>query len=318
MPIIAAIAAGALALTACAGGGGSTAPSTENRTLSLANLQNLASFDTGQLDTGWQVYYWQPVYDTLLNYTPEGVVEPNLATSFEYNEDNTVLTLTLREGITFTDGEPFDAAAVKANIEHLQQSTGVSVYMVAGVTDVVVLDDVTVEIHLDAPDPAFTYYLCLVAGAMASPAALGTPEIAAVPVGSGPYVLDTGATITGSEYVFTRNEDYWNPDAFPYDTFIVKPMEDLTARVNALKSGQVNGATADTTVIAEAEASNLQVGRNPISWRGLVLFDRDGEMVPELADVRVRQAINYALDSEAILENIFAGRAARPRRSSTS
>ncbi len=314
-PFVALAVASALILTAC-GGPSSNTDNTDagpepSRTLSIANLQTAASFDPGELDTGWQVYYWQPVYDTLLNYTPDGQIEANLATAWEYNDDNTVLTLTLRDDVTFTDGERFTADAVKANIEHLQQGSGVSVYMVGGVTDVVVKDEQTVEIHLDAPDPAFTYYLCLVAGAMASPAALGTEGIAAEPVGSGPYVLDTDATITGSEYVFERNEDYWNEDAFPFDRVVVKAMEDLTARVNALKSGQVNAATADTTVLQEAEASNLQIGRNPISWRGLVLFDREGEMVPALADVRVRQALNHAIDADALLENIYGGAGVR-------
>lgn len=299
----------ALALSGCTSSGGSENSDATPRggTLTIGNNLDLASFDTGELDTGWQVFYWQSVYDTLLDYTPDGSIEPNLATEYTYNDDNTVLTLKLRDDVEFTDGTPFNAEAVKANIEHLQQGTGVSVYMVKGVTEVDVLDDSTVEIHLNAPDPAFTYYLCLVAGAMASPDAIAAGTLAASPVGSGPYVYDSDDSITGSEYHFTRNADYWNPDAFPYDDIVIKPMEDLTARMNAIKSGQVNGVSADTTVTAEAEGSGLQIGRNPISWQGLVIFDRDGTKVPALGDVRVRQALNYAIDTQSILDNIFEG-----------
>ncbi len=309
LAVMAVIAAGTIALAGCSGeadgaqGGGE--PS--GGTLTIGNLQPALSFDPGQLDTGRQVQYWQAVYDTLLNYTPDGTIEPNLATEWKWNDDKTVLSLTLRDDVVFSDGAAFTAEAVKANLEHLAQGTGVSTYMVKAVESVEVIDDTHVDIHLTAPDPAFEYYLCLVAGVMASPAALGSEDIQAMPVGSGPYLLDASQTITGSEYVFTRNPDYWNAAAFPYDTVVIKSMEDLTARVNALKSGQVNGTEADTTVLAEAEASNLQVGRNPISWRGLIIFDRAGEMVPALADVRVREALNYAIDREAILENIWAG-----------
>ncbi|WGD37325.1 ABC transporter substrate-binding protein [Lysinibacter sp. HNR] len=302
--ILTTVAAVTVALSGCAG---SDAPPEGGGTLTLANSRDLASYDTGELDTGVHVLYWQPVYDTLLKFTPEGEITPNMATSYEYDEGRTKLTLTLRPGITFSDGAEFNAEAVKANIEHLQSGTGVSVYMVKNVSDVTVLDAQTVEISLSAPDPAFTYYLCLVAGAMASPDALDNEDLAANPVGSGPYVLDKTQTIIGSQYAYSRNPSYWNAEAYPYDSIVVKPMEDLTARVNALKSGQINGAVADSTILEEAESSGLNLSRNPITWQGFMIFDRVGETIPALADLRVRQAINYAIDKKSALEKIFLG-----------
>ncbi|QHK18491.1 peptide ABC transporter substrate-binding protein [Pseudarthrobacter psychrotolerans] len=297
----------ALSLTGCGATGNEPAGPKTGGTLTIGARQDLASFDPGAFDTGAQVQYWQPVYDTLLNYTPEGKVEPNLATEFKYNETNTVLTLKLREGVKFSDGTPFNADAVKANIEHLKKATGVSVYMVGKVKVVTVVDPTTVQIELSAPDPAFTYYLCLVAGAMGSPAALETEGIKTVPVGSGPYTLDTAATIRGSQYTYVRNPDYWNATAFPYDSVVVKPMEDLTARLNAIKSGQVNSAEVDSTVLSEARASNVKVNEHMIGWQGIMLFDREGTTVPALKDKRVRQALNYAIDGESINKNIYGG-----------
>ena len=78
-----------------------------------------------------------PVYDTLLVLSPEGELEPNMATEWSYNEDNTVLTLTLQDGITFTDGEPFNAEAVKANVEYLRDGGGPFSSYVASVENVV-------------------------------------------------------------------------------------------------------------------------------------------------------------------------------------
>jgi len=314
---IAVAVSAALVLAGCGGTGGASGGGEGGgggQTLTIAARQDVASFDTGQLDTGFQVQYWQPVYDTLLRYTPTGDIEPNMAEEFEYNEDNTVLTLKLREGITFSDGAEFDAEVVKANIEHLQSGTGVAVYMVGLVDEVVVVDDLTVEIHLTAPDPAFTYYLCLVAGAMASPDAFGTDAFATTPVGSGPYLLDADTTIRGSQYSYVRNPDYWNPDAYPYDKIVVKPMEDITARLNAIKSGQVNTTDVDASVLKEAEAAGLTVNEAQVTWLGLIFFDRDGSQVPALGDVRVRQALNHAIDGEAIVKNIYGGNGAQSQQ----
>jgi peptide/nickel transport system substrate-binding protein len=85
-------------------------------------------------------------------------------------------------------------------------------------------------------------------------------------------------------------------------------MTDLTARLNALKSCQINGGLADISSLKEAESSNLTVNTVQVNWLGLLLMDRDGRIVPELADVRVRRAINYAFDWQSILTNLDQGR----------
>jgi peptide/nickel transport system substrate-binding protein len=113
--------------------------------------------------------------------------------------------------------------------------------------------------------------------------------------------------VPGSQYVYERNEDYWNLDAFPYDEIVVKPIADQTARLNALKSGQADVATLTPTSVAEAESSGLTVSRYATDWQGLFINDREGTVVPALADVRVRQAINYVFDKELILKNLQRG-----------
>jgi peptide/nickel transport system substrate-binding protein len=249
-----------------------------------------------------------PVYDTLLVLAPDGTIEPNMASEWSYDDDKTVLTLNLQEGITFTDGEVFDAEAVKANIEYLRDSGGQFSTQVASVTDVVVVDDLTVELHLNQPDPALLFGLAVVGGAMASPAALGGESLATTPVGSGAYTLDEGATTPGTEYVFVRNPDYWNPDAYAYDSIVVKPITDNQARLNAVQSGQADTALLGTPNNVEAaEEAGLRVDTTPVNWHGLVIADRAGEVVPALGDPRVRQAINMAFDKDAIVESVMLG-----------
>ncbi|MBO9591049.1 ABC transporter substrate-binding protein [Devosia sp.] len=273
-------------------------------TLTLAVALDNGSFDPAIVENGPRAQYWAAVYDTLLLMEPDGSIVGNLAESYAYNEDNTVLTLKLRQDVKFTDGAPFNAEAVKANVEHLRGGTGQNSFMVGAVTDIVIVDDFTVELHLSAANPAQLTYLTMAGGVMGSPAALGTEEIISVPVGSGPYMLDVANTTKGAQYSFVRNPDYWNAEAFPYDAVVLIPMGEITARMNALRSGQVDGAQGNAQTAAEAEASGLSVNRTPIDRHGLILADREGALVPALGDVRVRQAINHAIDGEGLLAAI--------------
>jgi len=312
--MLAAAAAGAavaLVLSACAGGEstspteGSGEPTAEKLTLAVS--LDSGSWEPALLQNGHQAQYWNAVYDTLLHMEPDASIVPGMAESFEYNDDMTVLTLGLREGITFTDGERFNADAVKANVENLKNGTGQNSVMVRSVAEVVVVDDLTAELHLSAPDPALLTYLTLAGGVVGSPAALGTDAITTNPVGSGPYILDVENSEPGVRFEFTRNPDYWDPESYAYDALELVVMPELTARMNALRSGQVQGITADGTTVAEAESASLDVYEWPLNRRGLYLADRDGTVVPALADVRVRQAINYAIDAQGILDGIQLG-----------
>lgn len=309
MTAAAALVLAGSALVACSSGGGSASSGdsegASGGTLTIAAALDNNSFDRAALEIGNRVHFWMPVYDTLLVLDPEAKLQPNLATEWAYNEDATVLDLTLREGVEFTDGAPFDGEAVKANLEYLKNGTGQNSYMAASIEEIEVVSETEVKLHLTAPDPGLESYLAVVGGAMASPETLGAGDPATSAIGSGPYVL-TEAT-PGSQYVYERNEDYWNQDAFPYDEIVVKPIADATARLNALKSGQVKVGLVQATNVAEAEGSGLTVERYPTDWQGLFLNDRAGATVPALADVRVRQAINLAFDKEAILKNLARG-----------
>lgn len=303
---IAAIAAAALLLTGCAGGEPSAGSS--GGTLTIANLAEPTSFDPAHAQEGYFMAYYQAVYDSLLRRTPTGELEPMLATDWSYNDDNTVLTLNLRSDVTFTDGAAFDAAAAKANLEHFMTAGGTQGSTMNGVTSVDVVDDDTITLTLSAPDPALLIYLSNAAGLMASPDALDDPELATTPVGSGPYTLDTANTQAGSQYTFVKRDDYWSPDLQQYDEIVIKYMPDPTARINALISGQIQGAPLDAKTATQADAAGLIEHAQPMDWRGLVIADRDGAITPALADERVRQAINYALDGPSMLESIEGGR----------
>ncbi|CAN7707883.1 ABC transporter substrate-binding protein [Neorhizobium sp. LjRoot104] len=276
-------------------------------TLALAGILDNDTFDRAGLSIGHRAQYWMPVFDTLLYTAPDGKTMPNLATEWRFNGDGTELTLKLREGVKFTDGMPFDAEAVKANLEYLRDGVGQNTWMAGAVKSVEIVGPAELKLHLKEPDPGMLFNLATVGGAMASPATLGKADSKMVPIGSGPYIYDTARSVTGRQYVYKRNPDYWNAGAFPFETMTITPINDLSARMNALKSGQVDAAAGEGQVVTEAEASKLTVSRLPVDWLGLFLSDRDGKMVKALSDVRVRRALNMAFDEKAILKFVARG-----------
>jgi peptide/nickel transport system substrate-binding protein len=286
---------------ACSGAGASSSAA---RTLTIANVLDNNSFDPTQLNIGNQMQYWSPVFDTLLTRDKDNKLKPWLATSWAYDAKRTTLNLKLKSGVKFTDGTPFDATVVKDNLTNLAAGTGQNAYMSRSIATYQIVGPTELNLKLKAPDPGLIDYLASVGGVMASPRSLKAKEVATVPVGSGPYVLDKTGTVAGSTYTYKRNPDYWNAAAFPYDKIVIKPMTDVTARLNALKSGQLNATLTDTNSLADAKRTGLTVNTTPVNWNGLLLMDREGKLVPALKDLRVRKAINFAFDREAILKNV--------------
>lgn len=303
--------AAVLAVAGCSAGGSSPAGndgSGHGGTLNLGIIGEPTSWDPSQAHVGHALQPFQVTYDSLLRREPDGKLVPMLATSWKYNDDNTALTLDLRDDVTFSDGAAFNAEAVKANLENFKSGNGRQASQLAALAGVDVVDADTVTLKLSQPDPALEFYLSQAAGLMGSPASIGTESIISTPVGSGPYVMDAASSVAGSQLVFTAREGYWNPDLQKYDKIVLKSYQETTARLNAILSGQVDATILDAPTAAQAKSAGLaQIEDYRVDWQGLVLMDRDGSLVPALADKRVRQAINYALDRDTLLESILLG-----------
>ncbi|KQQ52649.1 ABC transporter substrate-binding protein [Plantibacter sp. Leaf314] len=297
-----AVTAAALVLTGCSGSpSGSDGGS--GGTLIIGAITPPTTFDPAGSEWGNRSPFYQAVFDTLLVATADGEIAPSLATSYEYNEDNTVLTLKIRDDVTFTDDSKLTADVVKQNLERFKTGTSPDAGYFAGVASVEAPDETTVVITLSAPDPAMLNYLTRDPGLVASAESFDSPDLATNPVGSGPYVLDTAATVTGTSYSYTANPDYWNKDWQHYDKLTINVLQDATAGLNAVKSGEVNGIKlANNDNLAEVEGAGWTVNANELDFQGMLLLDRAGTMNPAIADVRVRQAINYAFDRPALLK----------------
>ena len=298
----------AMMLTATACGGDEQAPSGEEATtqLVLGNNGDLLSWDPGEMKEGAVIHYAEAIYDPLLHKTADSSIEGNLAEDYSYNDDLTELTLSLRDDVTFSDGTAFDGEAVKANLEARKKGAGSASEAAKVIDEIVVEDPSTVTLVLSEPSPGLLSGLATYLGFMVSPQSITQGDLETNPVGSGPYVL--ASSDSGVEYTFTSREDYWNREAFPFDSVVIRPYEEFTARYNALATGQIQFMYGTSDMVPQAEDDGLTVQSVPGEWQGIILQDRGGEALEALGDVRVRQAINFALDREAILETYYSGR----------
>lgn len=304
--IVAVVASLALVLTSCAGTQKSADP-TSKPTLTIGGRDDIPSWDPSQSNANDFQQMFQTVYDTILLREPKGELKPMLATSWKYNEDQTALTVKLRKDVTFSDGAKFNASAVEANMANFKKQNGPQVATVANLDSVEAVDKYTVIYHLSQPDPAFLVYLSGTAGLQGSPKAIGTDAIKSDPVGSGPYVMNMAATTAGATYTFVARKGYWNPSLQKFGKVVFKVLTDSTARLNAMLSGQIDAALLDSGTVDQAKAANKTLVAYESDWSGFFIEDRAGSIAPALADVRVRQAINYAIDRKGLTAQILHG-----------
>jgi peptide/nickel transport system substrate-binding protein len=300
----------AVGVAACSGSDPASQTKGGGESLTLGALSDVRSFDPAAEEVGHQMQYLEAVYDTLLHRAPDGTLEPGLAREWAYSEDKVTLTLDLREDAKFSDGTPLDADAVVASLERFAKANGPRASALAAVTGYDAPSATRVVLTLGRPDPALLNNLTLVAGMIVNPAVTDSAALANSGAGSGPYVLDAGTTTKADHYTFVRSKHYYDEEAYPYDKIVIRVLAEPTARLNALRSGQVDAAVGDVASLDQAESAGLTVVKSPGDWQGLFLIDRDGTVAKELGDVRVRQAINHAIDGDAILENLVKGHGA--------
>ena len=281
----ASVAVAALGLsTACSDDGGTgtetggASPSGGSQgggTLVMGLITAPVSFDPSIAEWGNRLPFYQAAYDTLLVATPEATIEPWLATAFEYDEAQTTLTLTLRDDVTFSDGEKLTAEAAALSMNRFKTGTGPDAGYMANVDTITADGESTVVVKFTAPDPAFLNYLTRTAGLVASPAAVEDPNLATEPVGSGPYTLDVAGTVSQTSYTFLKRDGYWNPDVQHYDSIVMRVFQDTTSMLNALRAGEINYAKLSSAeTFPEAEGAGWTLNKNELDFQGLLLLDR--------------------------------------------
>ncbi len=255
--------------------------------------------------------------DKLFDIDEKLAIVPQLATAYEWSADSKALTLKLRPGVTFHDGEKFDAAAVKYNIERHKTMAGSNRRgELAPVASVDVVDPATVRLNLSAPFSPLLAQLADRAGMMVSPKAAqeAGDKFAAKPVCSGPFRFVE--RVAQDRIVVERYANYWNRGDIHVEKIVYLPIVDSTVRLANLKSGQLDfiERMAASDVPALKSDSRFRIAKiTEIGYQGITINVGKSELAqknPLGRDPRVREAFELALDREGIVQVAMDGEAA--------
>jgi peptide/nickel transport system substrate-binding protein len=253
--------------------------------------------------------------DKLVDIDEKLNIVPQLATSWQWSPDNKQLTMKLRQGVTFHDGEKFDAAAVKFNIERHKTIAGSNRRgELLPVQSVDVVDPSTVRLNLSAPFSPLLTVLADRAGMMVSPkAAKDNPNFGTHPVCSGPFKFVE--RIAQDKITLERYPNYWNKGAIHFDKVIFQPIVDATVRLANLKSGQLDlierVAPSDFAGIKrEGKLGTSKI--TELGYQGITINTGKSEEAkknPLGRDPRVREAFELSLDRQGIVQVAMDGEA---------
>lgn len=246
------------------------------------------------------------VYDTLVEPDEDLAMQPALAESWETSDDGLTWTFTLREGVTFHDGSDFTADDVVYSFNRIIDEELSTSWRFSAVKSVKAVDDTTVEIKVNQPSPNLLANIGGFKGvAIVSEDNVKSGDIKTEPIGTGPFQVDSFTP--GDSIDLSANPDYWG-GAPALDGVTFQFIPEASTAMAALRSGEVHW----TDSVPPQEVDSLgdddtlevgQVGSNDY-W-----YLATNEARPPFDDERVRQAIAYAIDREAITESVMYGNA---------
>ena len=254
--------------------------------------------------------------DKLFDLDEKLNVVPQLATSYEWSKDNKSLIVKLRNGVTFHDGEKFDAQAVKYNLERHKDMKGSNRRgELAVVSSVDAVDASTVRINLAAPFAPLLAVLTDRAGMMVSPKAAEAAgdKFGARPVCSGPFKFVE--RVAQDRIVLERFPNYWNKGQIHFDRIVYQPIVDATVRLANLRSGQLDfiERMAPSDVPQLRNDSRFKIAKIvEIGYQGITINVGKSDIAqknPLGKDARVREAFELSLDRDAIVKVAMEGEA---------
>lgn len=256
------------------------------------------------------------MYETLIYFDENLKLQPRLAESWEMSDDGMQYTFKLRQGVKFTDGEPFNAEACVANYVRGRDDESLRVHSrMAAIADMKSVDEYTLLVTLAKADNTFLNKFSQVT--FVSPKAikeLGKEGLAKKSAGTGPFILDE--RVDGGYTKMVRNENYWG-EGPKVDSLTFKVVPEDGARMAMLKTGEADIIyPVPPTHVKQLESEDgIKIhNMEGLVYRYVTLNNnytlKDGRK--PLSDVRVRQAMNWAFDSEAYCQVVFQGYATPP------
>ena len=250
------------------------------------------------------------VFDTLAVFDANDQWQPYLAESFTPNDDFTVWTMELREGVTFHDGAPLDGAAIAVNFGTVLQDplVGLAVRPFYNLENPIeIIDELTVQYNLSLPNANWPTSQTGQLGMVASPAwleaALADPTLNQAPIGTGPFVFESRSEDSVTRMV--RNESWWNGDVY-LDAVEFVPVTDPDTRNDLLLQGDIQ-ALQTTNAASVDDLQNAEGIQNLIDDSGDESFIMINSTATPFDDIRARQALTYATPRQNYIDLIGLG-----------
>jgi peptide/nickel transport system substrate-binding protein len=296
--------AGASGSAAPSGSSGGSAPAGSSATgggenLVIAIADEPSTLDPQAAEDGNERAVTDNIYDTLLRRDPvTNDLVPHLATALPTQVDDTTWEFKLREGVTFTNGEPFDAAAAAYSINRVidKNFNSAQADFYEGITGATAVDATTLRVTTAQNDPVFPARMYRLK--MVPPTYSKDPAFVESPIGTGPYKFEKWDR--GSQVTLTRNDDYWG-DAPPIKDVTLRFISEAGTRVAGLKAGEVQLAT----LIPPEQTKDVPqvITRDGLEFPVFRLKNYEGT----LKNAMIRQAMNYAVDKDALAKDLFSG-----------
>ncbi|WP_415394301.1 ABC transporter substrate-binding protein (plasmid) [Rhodococcus globerulus] len=319
--VMVALAVGLVA-SACSSGSGSTIPigdPVDGGTLRFAtNSGPGACIDPHQSPADVAGFYSRPILDSLVALNHDGTIDPWLATEWTVSPDGLTYSFTLRDDVTFSNGEKFDGNAVKANLDHIVDpatKSQLAANTISTYTSTTVIDPTHVEVTFSEPNSAFLPSLATAYLGMEAPSTLtqGPDALCSKIIGSGPFISEAGYTPNqGIEY--TRNDAYnWGPGnadhtgkAHLASISILEIPED-SSRYGALTSNQVDAiASVPPVNISQLEGTpgyTVDTVQAPGGNYNYYPNTQSGVFT----DLKVREAVRAGIDWDTIVDKLYFG-----------
>ncbi|MCC6175423.1 MAG: ABC transporter substrate-binding protein [Chloroflexi bacterium] len=248
-----------------------------------------------------QLMYWDVDADG------RPVMKNHLATEWKWTNDTTI-QIKLRSGVTFSNGEPFDATSAKLSMEQLFIAVDYSQWLKDLLKEVQIVDPSTINIVLNKP-AAYVPSVLAIGSFVVPPkdfAARGADTFNTAPIGTGPWVFKSH--VKDSAITLEANPTYWGGTP-TIKKIVYRIIPDDAARVAALEAGEVDIAMLLPLTAAQRIQANANVGLRSVSGlrQFVTMFETRTPAGAPLKDVRVRRALNYAVDKVALCKNLFAG-----------
>jgi peptide/nickel transport system substrate-binding protein len=283
--------------------------SAEPLTIVFSNIAETATLDPAIAYSSDGLEFVRNVYEGLLEYVPASTdLKPALAESWETSKDGLTYTFKLKQGVTFQDGAPFDAAAAKLGLERIKGVNQGPAGLMTDIASIEAVDASTLKITLTKPNVYFLGNLPKLA--LVSPKAIEEHKTDADPwsqdffatngVGTGPYKFESWNK--GSQIVLVKNTDYWQPwQPNTADRVILRVDADLSTALQLLAQGQIDmlGAVGPDDSIAAQDLPGVKLVKQPQFQVSVLTLNTNSEI---LKNVKVRQAIQYAFDYQSFVD----------------